>query len=113
MAITADNLKLLLTEITIMKNTQHRNIVKFHDSFMVEQELWVVMELMDGGCLTDVLEQFDSVKLSEAQMAHVCMQVQPHIHPTPPSFFLIHFGSQSKEVLPVVVLVVHQWCPTT
>jgi len=76
MSITSDNVKLLCTEIDIMKSSEHENIVQFIDSFVVNNnKLWVVMELMDGGCLTDVLEQFDSVKMSEGQIAHVCLQV--------------------------------------
>jgi len=31
------------------------------------------MELMDGGCLTDVLEQFEHVRMDESQIAHVCL----------------------------------------
>ena len=33
------------------------------------------MELMDGGCLTDVLEQHDSLQMTEAQIAFVCREV--------------------------------------
>jgi len=48
--------------------------VEYNDSFIVDNnKLWVVMELMDGGCLTDVLEQFDRVKLDESQISHVCL----------------------------------------
>jgi len=73
MSINNENMKLLITEISIMKTSIHGNIVLFHDAFVVDNtKLWVVMELMDGGCLTDVLEQFDAVKLSEPQIAHVC-----------------------------------------
>ena len=40
-----------------------------------EDELWVVMEFMGGGCLTEVLEQFDNVKLTEPQIAFCCREV--------------------------------------
>ena len=33
------------------------------------------MEYMNGGCFTDVLEQFDKVQMSEPQIALVCRQV--------------------------------------
>jgi len=75
MVVSPDSSKLLVTEIIIMKKCQHRNIVKYHDSFMDESDLWVVMELMDGGCLTDVLEQYESIQLTPPQIAHVCLQV--------------------------------------
>jgi len=65
----------LCTEINIMKSSKHENIVEYIDSFIVENnKLWVVMELMDGGCLTDVLEQFEFVRLNEAQIAYACHQ---------------------------------------
>eukprot|EP01127_Copromyxa_protea_P005374 TRINITY_DN15312_c0_g1_i1.p1 TRINITY_DN15312_c0_g1~~TRINITY_DN15312_c0_g1_i1.p1 ORF type:complete len:484 (+),score=103.94 TRINITY_DN15312_c0_g1_i1:376-1827(+) len=73
MPINNENMKLLITEISIMKSSLHTNIVQYYDAFIIENnQIWVVMELMDGGCLTDVLEQFDSVKLTEPQIAYVC-----------------------------------------
>jgi hypothetical protein len=33
------------------------------------------MELMDGGCLTDILDQYEDVKLTERQIARVCRSV--------------------------------------
>jgi len=76
MTITNDNKKLLCTEINFMKSSKHENIVEFIEAFICDgNKLWVVMELMDGGCLTDVLEQYPSgVQLSEQQIAHVCLQ---------------------------------------
>jgi len=76
MTITNDNKKLLCTEINFMKSSQHENIVEYIEAFIVDgNKLWVVMELMDGGCLTDVLEQYTSgISLNEGQIAHVCLQ---------------------------------------
>lgn len=38
-----------------MRDYQHENIVKMYDSFLVDDELWVVMEFLEGGALTDVV----------------------------------------------------------
>lgn len=38
-----------------MKNYKHSNIVEMYDSYLVGDELWVVMEFLDGGALTDVV----------------------------------------------------------
>jgi len=74
MPINMENIHLLCTEINIMKSSKHENIVEYIDSFIVDtNKLWVVMELMDGGCLTDVLEQFEAVHLDEPQISHVCL----------------------------------------
>jgi len=104
MALNGESLKLLITEISIMKTSKHPNIVEYVDSYMVEDQLWVnniffllficisskeavilvltavkhqkvIMEFMSGGCLTEVLEQFDYVQMNEGQMAYVCAQV--------------------------------------
>jgi serine/threonine protein kinase len=75
MPINSENLKLLCTEINIMKESHHESVVQYLDSFIYEGNfLWVVMEFMDGGCLTDVLEQFENVKMNEGQIAYVCLQ---------------------------------------
>lgn len=31
---------------------------------------------MDGGCLTDILEQFDDLRMTEAQIAFCCREVK-------------------------------------
>lgn len=75
MPITAENIKLLCTEIEIMKDSTHANIVGYIESFIVDDnQLWVVMEYMDGGCLTDILEQFETIKLAEDQIAFICLE---------------------------------------
>ena len=38
-----------------MRDYHHPNIVQMHDSFLVEDELWVVMEFLEGGALTDIV----------------------------------------------------------
>jgi serine/threonine protein kinase len=76
MPINAENIKLLCTEIDIMRDSKHAGIVEYIDSFIVDDnQLWVVMEYMDGGCLTDVLEQYnDRVQLTEGQIARICLE---------------------------------------
>lgn len=75
MTLANQNLKLLLTEIAIMKDSHHGNIVDYIDSYIVEEKLWVVMEFMDGGCLTQILEQFDQMQMQERHIARVCLEV--------------------------------------
>lgn len=65
--------ELIVNEILVMKESQHRNIVNFLDAFLVKNtELWVVMEYMEGGALTDVIE---NNTLTEQQIATVCREV--------------------------------------
>ena len=73
MPLTAQNLKLLSTEIQIMKTSKHPNIIEYIESYIVEKKLWVVMEFMGAGCLTEVLDQFDAgVHMTEPHIAFVC-----------------------------------------
>ena len=65
--------ELIVNEIIVMKESQHPNVVNFLDAFLVKSsELWVVMEFMEGGALTDVIE---NNKLGESQIAAICLEV--------------------------------------
>ena len=67
--------ELIVNEIIVMKESVHPNIVNFLDSFLIENdtELWVIMEYMNGGALTDVIE--NNPNISEDQIAAICREV--------------------------------------
>eukprot|EP00178_Gracilaria_changii_P025232 TRINITY_DN7766_c0_g1_i1.p1 TRINITY_DN7766_c0_g1~~TRINITY_DN7766_c0_g1_i1.p1 ORF type:complete len:271 (-),score=65.21 TRINITY_DN7766_c0_g1_i1:124-936(-) len=64
------NRKLIALEIHFMKTSKHANIVTYFGSYFADggKELWVIMEFMDGGSLTDIVL---AVHLTEPQTAYV------------------------------------------
>ena len=76
--------ELIVNEILVMKESQHPNIVNFLDSYLVKNnELWVVMEYMEGGALTDIIE---NNTLEEDQISSISMEVCLFpLRPTPHS----------------------------
>ena len=46
---------LLCYQVVIMRDYPHPNIVEMFGSYLVEDELWVVMEFLEGGSLTDII----------------------------------------------------------
>ncbi|QLG72652.1 hypothetical protein HG535_0D03600 [Zygotorulaspora mrakii] len=63
--------ELIINEILVMKGSKHRNIVNFIDSYLLRGDLWVVMEYMEGGSLTDVVTH---CILTEGQIGAVCRE---------------------------------------
>jgi serine/threonine protein kinase len=68
--------ELIVNEIIVMKESRHENIVNFLDAFLQEDtyELWVVMEFMEGGALTDVID--NNASITEDQIATICFEVR-------------------------------------
>ncbi|KAL7717046.1 Protein kinase [Entamoeba marina] len=74
--ITSKNEKSLLNEIEIMRNCKQPNIVAFFGSYLEDGYVWVVMEYMDSGCLTEILTQYENgLRMNEQQMAYVLREV--------------------------------------
>eukprot|EP00123_Amoebidium_parasiticum_P001115 comp12140_c0_seq1/m.6883 comp12140_c0_seq1/g.6883 ORF comp12140_c0_seq1/g.6883 comp12140_c0_seq1/m.6883 type:complete len:479 (-) comp12140_c0_seq1:397-1833(-) len=63
--------ELIVNEILVMRENKHPNIVNYMASYLLETDLWVVMEYLAGGALTTVVFH---TEMNEAQIAAVCRE---------------------------------------
>ncbi|KZP13989.1 Pkinase-domain-containing protein [Athelia psychrophila] len=88
--------ELIVNEIIVMKESQHPNIVNFLESYLVKNsDLWVVMEYMEGGALTDIIE---NNTMEEDQISSISLETCKglgHLH----SQSIIHRDIKSDNVL--------------
>jgi protein-serine/threonine kinase len=87
--------ELIYNEILVLKDSKNENVVNYLDSHLHDGDLWVVMEYMEGGALTDVI---DNNLLSEPQIAAICLETLKglvHLH----ARSIIHRDIKSDNVL--------------
>ncbi|XP_044024099.1 serine/threonine-protein kinase PAK 6-like [Siniperca chuatsi] len=87
--------ELLFNEVVIMRDYRHQNVVEMYRSALVEEELWVIMEYLQGGALTHIVSE---TRLNEEQTATVCegvLQALSYLH----SQGVIHRDIKSDSIL--------------
>ncbi|KAG7461239.1 hypothetical protein MATL_G00207940 [Megalops atlanticus] len=87
--------ELLFNEVVIMRDYQHKNVVEMYKSALVDEELWVIMEYLQGGALTNILSE---TRLDEEQIATVTeavLQALAYLH----AQGVIHRDIKSDSIL--------------
>jgi len=90
-----DILDLIIVEIEVMKGMNHPNLVNFKQAFVDGEELFIAMEYMEGGDLTDLVL---TVMVPEPVIATFCKEIVSgicHLHAKD----LIHRDLKSDNLL--------------
>ncbi|XP_054509267.1 uncharacterized protein LOC129133665 [Agelaius phoeniceus] len=84
-----------VNEIKVMKCYRSPNVVNYLDSYLLGEELWLVMEYMDGGTLRDVINESNIFEGHIAAISRECLQGLDFLH----SNDVIHRDVKSRNIL--------------
>ncbi|XP_064262068.1 cyclin-dependent kinase 11B-like isoform X2 [Passer domesticus] len=87
--------KVTFKELMVMKIYKHPNIVNYLKSYLLGDELWLVMEYMDGGALSDVINEIHMSEREIAAVSRECLQGLDFLH----SNHMIHQDLTSSNIL--------------
>lgn len=69
----ASDLANLKVEIAIQKISQHPSIVSYVETFLYNEQLWIILEFVHGGTLTEVIGP--TINFPEPAIAFACKQI--------------------------------------
>lgn len=73
--ISAGNLQSIMLEIELLKNLNHKNIVKYVGSFKTRTHLYIILEFMENGSLASVIKPSKFGAFPESLVATYIAQV--------------------------------------
>jgi len=92
---TQQRRELLFNEVLVMRHRVHPNLVEVFGSYLVGEELWVVMEFMDAGSLTNLITRRRLPEPAIATICRQCLDGLAFLH----SFGIIHRDIKSDSIL--------------
>ncbi|OWK50202.1 Serine/threonine-protein kinase PAK 1, partial [Lonchura striata] len=95
MSLRGQNRERAVNELLLLKDKKNPNIVNSLDSFLVDGDLWLVMEYMDGGTLQDVVRQTRMAEGEKAAVSRECLQGLDFLHANR----VIHRDLKSSNIL--------------
>ncbi|KAI1720500.1 protein kinase domain-containing protein [Ditylenchus destructor] len=88
--------ELLFNEVLVMRDRRHTNLVEVFGSYLVnDRTLWVIMEFMDAGSLTDIVTHKRLEEPSIATISKQCLEALNFLH----SRKIIHRDIKSDSIL--------------
>lgn len=82
-------------EIGFLNSCKHPNIVKYYRSHLIDDEIWVVMEYMQGGTLAEAVERYAFAESSVAYVAREMLRALDYLH----GHNLVHRDLKSANVM--------------
>ncbi|XP_053858212.1 serine/threonine-protein kinase PAK 3-like [Vidua macroura] len=95
MSLRGQNRERAVNELLLLKDKKNPNIVNSLDSFLVDGDLWLVMEYMDGGTLQDILRQTHMAEGEMVAVSQECLQGLDFLHGNR----VIHRDLKSSNIL--------------
>eukprot|EP01133_Synstelium_polycarpum_P002493 gene2493-2839_t len=82
-------------EIRVLSHCKHPNIITYHESYMLGDTVWVAMEFMEGGTLTEASQQYP---FQESNIAYVAQELLLGLHYLHSST-LVHRDLKSANIM--------------
>ena len=87
--------ELLVSELQHLKTNLHENIAKYLDSFLVQDELWIVMEYIEGFNLNNVITEFELEPTTFKVICHEILLAIEALH----NSNIMHLDIKSDNVM--------------